>query len=63
MLWIDGRFAWPVVVAVVFSTVALLAVDFAWRTVQVPVSLLAIAGAGILLAGNIAIFIVGRRTL
>jgi len=61
MFWIDGRLAWPAVVAVLFSTLAVLAIDFAWRTVQAPVWLLAIAGAGILLAGNTAIFIIGAR--
>ncbi len=61
MFWIDGRFAWPAVLAVLFSTLTVVAIDFAWRTVQAPVSLVAVAGGAIFLAGNVAIFILGAR--
>lgn len=62
MFWIDGRIAWPVVLAALFSTVIILATDFAWRTVQAPLSLVGGAGVLLLLAGNAAIFILGARS-
>ena len=62
MFWIDGRIAWPVVLAALFSTVIILATDFAWRTVQAPVLLIGVAAIALLLAGNAAIFILGARS-
>lgn len=34
--WIDGRFAWPFVTAIVFLSLALLIADFAWRVLVIP---------------------------
>jgi hypothetical protein len=61
MFWIDGRISWPVVLAVVFSTVTILATDFAWRTIQAPLPVIVGVAALLLLAGNAAIFIRGAR--
>jgi len=34
--WIDGRFSWAFVSAVLFVTLSLLCADFAWRILIVP---------------------------
>ncbi|HEX4273493.1 MAG TPA: hypothetical protein VHZ32_19030 [Rhizomicrobium sp.] len=61
MIWQNGRFGWPLVLAVLFSTAAILGLDFAWRMVQAPVSVIAVAGAAMLVAGNTAILLIGAR--
>jgi hypothetical protein len=35
-LWRDGRFAWPLVVFVVYMTLSLVIVDFVWRRFVMP---------------------------
>ncbi len=61
MFWIQGRFAWPPVLMVLFSTVALLLIDYAWRMVEAPAAVIAGGGAVLLLAGNAAILVLARR--
>ncbi len=41
--WIDGRFSWLFVTAVVFLTLLFLTADFAWRVLVIPFETLAIA--------------------
>ena len=41
--WCNGRFGWPFVAAVVFSSLVLLVADFAWRVLVVPAETLAAA--------------------
>ena len=36
LLWKDGRFGWPLVVAVAFVSASLVASDYVWRLVQIP---------------------------
>jgi hypothetical protein len=61
MIWQEGRLGWPLVLAVLFSTAAILGLDFAWRMVQAPVSVVVVAGAAVLLTGNAAILLIGAR--
>lgn len=44
--WIDKRFAWPFVTAIVFLSLGLLLADFAWRVLVIPLeSLIALVFA------------------
>jgi hypothetical protein len=61
MFWRNGRFGWPMVLAMLFSTAAILGIDFAWRTVQAPLSVIAMTGVIVMLAGNAAIAVTGAR--
>ncbi len=56
----NGRIAWPVVSAVLFSTVTILLTDYLWRMLQAPIATVAVTGAVILIAGNIAIILAKR---
>jgi hypothetical protein len=57
----DHRISWPLFLAVLFSTVTLLVTDYAWRMMQAPVATLAVIGLAVLVGGNLAIFLAGRR--
>jgi hypothetical protein len=46
---------------VVFSTMTVLATDYAWRMMQAPILNIASIGLIVLAAGNLAIFAIGRR--
>jgi len=55
MLWVNGRLAWPVVATMVFISVSLLSLDFAWRIVIVPIETLLLTGGLITTAVAIAL--------
>ena len=35
-LWMGDRFGWPVIVALVFLTISVIAIDFVWRLLVIP---------------------------
>ena len=45
LLWVDGRFGWPFVIAVAFVTLSVIGFDFAWRLVVIPFDRLVIYAA------------------
>jgi hypothetical protein len=57
-LWINGRLAWPLVFTIVGFSFWLLALDYLYRTVTIPFSLLLICavavGLVLILAGFVA---------
>ncbi len=57
----DRHIAWPAFCMVVFSTMTVLATDYAWRMMQAPILNIASIGLIVLAAGNLAIFAIGRR--
>lgn len=64
-LWVDGRFSWTAIGALVFLTVSLLAFDFVWRIVQMRLETLLVYAALVDLAALSAIVgvcLVRRRT-
>jgi hypothetical protein len=62
MFWKDGRISWAVMFAAVYSTCAILAADYLWRTVHTTCAIIAIVGGLALLAGNGAIAVIaGKR--
>ena len=61
LFWVDGRLSWPLVIAVVFVTASLLAVDFVWRMVVVPFDTLLIYA--IMLDGAAAALLIGGYIL
>ena len=60
MFWTEGRFAWPPVLMVLFSTLALLAIDYVWRMVEASAAVIAGGGLALLLIGNAAILLLAR---
>lgn len=62
MICTKGRISWPVFSAILFSTVAILLTDFAWRFIHVSIVWIAAAGAAFLLAGNAAILVIGAKS-
>lgn len=61
MFWIDGRFSWPLIIAIAYATVAIVATDIAWRLIQAPSAWIAGAGLAAVLAGTAIIFLLGSR--
>ena len=59
MIWIDGRFSWPLVLAIVWATLAIVATDIVWRSVQASIVLIAGGGVGGLAVGAAIILVVG----
>jgi len=35
-LWVEGRFAWPLVVTVLYVATFVLVADYLWRTLSLP---------------------------
>lgn len=58
----DRHIAWPTFCIVLFSTMTVLATDYAWRMMQAPIANIASIGLIVLMAGNLAIFTLSRRT-
>jgi hypothetical protein len=50
-LWVGDRLAWPPVIAVAFLSVFLVATDFAWRVLVMPIGVLLLCA---LVIGGIA---------
>lgn len=61
MIWINGRLSWPMVFAALYSTVAIVATDAAWRLVTAPFAWIAGGGIVALVAGVAAIMLLGAR--
>ena len=58
LFWVDGRFAWPLVIAVAYVTLSVVGFDFAWRLVVLPVSRLVIYAAVLdLVVAGLLIFV------
>ena len=36
VFWLDGRFSWPLVIAVAFASLSLVLIDYAWRVLILP---------------------------
>ena len=68
-IWNNGRFGWPLVIAVVLLSLVLLLADLAWRIFVVPAETLAllVGGASIIITlafvGLRFLFRPGRRRL
>jgi hypothetical protein len=45
LIWVDGRLAWPLVVAIVYVTCCVLGFDIAWRLLVLPFDRLVIYAA------------------
>lgn len=45
LFWVDGRFGWPAIAALVFVTISALVLDLVWRFVVIPFDTLAIYAA------------------
>ena len=60
LVWADGRFAWPFVVAVTFVCVSLVAVDLAWRVFNLPFDTLLLRAAGLDLVAAVAVILLYR---
>ena len=45
LIWVDGRLAWPLVIAIVYVTFCVLGFDFAWRLIVLPIGRLVIYAA------------------
>jgi uncharacterized membrane protein len=58
----SGRLTWPPVLVVLFSTLTVMATDYAWRMVQGSTTVIALCGVLLLVAGNAAIFILAKRS-
>ena len=61
MIWTEGRLSWPLVLAVVWATLVIVATDIVWRSVLASIVLVAGSGAAILAIGAAAILVVGGR--
>jgi hypothetical protein len=55
LLWIDGRFAWPLVAIVAYLTLTLIFMDYAWRVLVIQFDTLLLYGLA--LAGSV--FVLG----
>ena len=45
LIWVEGRLSWPPVAGVLLFTLSLIVIDFAWRTVTLPLETLVILAA------------------
>jgi hypothetical protein len=41
LVWVNGRFGWPLIMALVFLTISMVAADFVWRLLVIPFEKLA----------------------
>ena len=60
-IWVDGRFSWWLVGAVIFLTLSALGFDMAWRLVKIQFDTLVLYGAAIEFAAAIALILIARR--
>lgn len=61
LIWTDGRLSWPLVSGIVFSSSSLVALDFVWRIVVLPIEDLLIYA--ILIDGTAAMLLIGIYVL
>lgn len=61
-LWVNGRFGWPVITAVVFATLSALILDFVWRVVTIPINRL-MTYAFVIGAISAALIVVGYQAI
>ena len=61
MIWINGRFSWPLVLAIAYVTLVIIAIDMTWRLVQAPIAIVAGTGLAVLVIGAAAIWVLGNR--
>lgn len=60
-IWAHGRFGWPLIALALYTTVLVLAFDYAWRLIKAPFWQF-IAAAAIAWAVGVAVIVVcGRR--
>ncbi len=55
MIFTSERIAWPVIFAVVFSTLTVLATDYAWRVINASIHTVWLLGVAVLFIGNAVI--------
>lgn len=60
--WIEGRFSWPFVAAIVFLSLVLVVADFIWRVLVVPAETL-VALAGVACVAAVLLLVVVMRFL
>jgi hypothetical protein len=60
-LWVDGRFSWWLVGAVIFLTVSALGFDMAWRLVKIQFDTLVLYGIVVEFAAAAALLLIARR--
>ncbi len=60
--WIEGRFSWPFVAAIVFLSLVLVVADFVWRVLVVPAETL-VALAVVACVAMALLFVVVMRFL
>lgn len=61
MFWTQGRFSWPAIIVVLYSTLVIFATDLVWRLVTAPVARIAGGALVVLLVGNALILALSRR--
>lgn len=60
--WMERRFSWPFVAAIVFLSLVLVVADFIWRVLVVPAETL-VALAGVACVAAVLLFVVVMRFL
>lgn len=60
-LWTAGRFGWPFVAVVAYSTVSIILFDYMWRVVLMPFPEMLVAGFAAWLVGLGVIVVFIRR--
>ncbi len=61
LLWVNGRLGWPLVVAVAYVSLSVVAVDYSWRVLEMPFAQLAAFSAALDLAVAALLVLVGVR--
>jgi len=56
-IWVEGRFSWPFVVAVLYMAIFLLVADYLWRTLSLPFETFAILAFIVFTVGAVVIIV------
>ena len=54
-IWINGRFSWAAIVALVYASVALIVLDYCWRLIELPIEELILYAAVLFAAGGLGL--------
>lgn len=58
--WRHERFSWSFVLGMVYSTLAIVVFDYAWRTINAPFHYIFLAGAAIYSSGLLLLYFLAR---
>ena len=61
MVWVDGRYSWPLILAIVYVTFVIVATDTLWRVVVAPLWQVAACGIAAMAAGVALIVLFAAR--